>query len=192
MIDLASPEEDAPVTAFRFSRWAGKLIEGESPPGMAAESARVHVRSDGRVSIPVLAPRAVRYQLARFCLWEDQNPNEYRYRLVPSSLARARDGGLRVSHLISLLRRYADAVPPNIITALDRWVKHGTEARLQGVTVLRLASPQVLKTLRTSRAARFLGDPLGPTTIIVKSGAGEKVLAALVEMGYFGEILRDS
>jgi hypothetical protein len=191
-MDLASPGKDAPVTAFRFSHWAVKLIRGESPSGLAVESARVHVRSDGRVSIPVLAPRAVRYQLARFCLWEDPNPHEYRYRLVPSSLARARDGGLRVSHLTTLLHRYADAVPPNIITALDRWVEHGTEVRVQDVTILRLASPQVLKTLRSSRAARFLGDPLGPATIIVKSGAGEKVLAILAEMGYFGEIIRDS
>jgi hypothetical protein len=57
------------------------------------------------------------------------------------------------------------------------------------VTILRLSSPQVLKALRASRASRFLGDPLGPTTIIIKSGTGEKVLAALVEMGYLGEIL---
>jgi len=89
--------------------------------------------------------------------------------------------------LISLLRRYADAIPPNIITALDRWDEHGTEVRLQDVTILRLGSPQILQALRSSRAARFLGDPLGPTTVIIKQGAEEKVLAVLTEMGYFGE-----
>jgi len=192
IVDLAIPEEDAPVTAFRFSKWADQLITGEPPGGIPEENARVYVRSDGRVSTPTMAPRAVRYQLARFCLWEDPTSHEYRYRLVPSSLSRARDGGLQVSHLIALLRRYADVVPPNILTALNRWTEHGTEARLQDVTILRLSSPQVLKALRASQAARFLGDPLGPATIIVKSGAGEKVLAALVEMGYLGEILGDA
>jgi hypothetical protein len=151
----------------------------------------VHIRSDGRLSVPVLAPRAVRYQLARFCSWEDETVYEYRYRLAPSSLARARGDGLRVIHLLSLLRRHADVIPPNIITALERWDEHGTEVRLQDVTILRLGSPQILQTLRSSRAARFLGDPLGPATIIVKPGAGEKVLAFLAEMGYFGEVVGD-
>jgi hypothetical protein len=192
LIDLASPEADVPATAFRFSRWADKLIQGESPVGLSAENARAHIRSDGRVSIPAMAPRAIRYQLARFCLWGDPNPHEYRFRLTPSSLARARDAGLQVNHLRTLLHRYADTVPPNILTALDRWEAHGTEVRVQDVTILRLASPQILKLLRSSRAARFLGDPLGPVTIIVKPGAGEKVLAILAEMGYFGEIIQDS
>ncbi len=189
IIDLATPEEDTAVTAFRFSKWAGKLIKGEAPGRMPVENARVHLRSDGRVSIPILVPRAVRYQLARFCLWEDPSPYEYRYRLVPSSLAKAQDGGLRINHLIALLHHHADAVPPNIITALNRWEEHGTEVRIQDVTILRLSSPQILKALRASKAARFLGDPLGPATIIIKPGAGEKVLAALVEMGHLGEIL---
>jgi hypothetical protein len=189
ILDLAAPEEGSPAAAFRFSKWAGNLTEGEAPTEMSEEHARIHVRSDGRVSLPLLVPRAVRYQLARFCLWEDPYPYEYCYRIVPSSLAKARDGGLGVNHLMALLQRYADAVPPNIITALNRWVVHGTEVRIQDTTILRLSSPQVLKALRDSRAARFLGDPLGPVTIIVKPGAGEKVLAALVEMGHLGEII---
>ena len=45
----------------------------------------------------------------------------------------------------------------------------------------------MLQRLRSSRAARFLGDPLGPTTVIVKPGAASKVLSILAEMGYLGE-----
>ena len=45
----------------------------------------------------------------------------------------------------------------------------------------------MLKDLRASRAARFLGDPLGPTVIIVKAGAWEKVIAVLAELGYLAE-----
>jgi hypothetical protein len=191
ILDLASTGKDEPVNAFRFSGWAVPLLEGKPPQGMSEELDQVHIRSDGRLSVPVLAPRAVRYQLARFCSWEDETVYEYRYRLAPSSLARARGDGLRVIHLLSLLRRHADVIPPNIITALERWDEHGTEVRLQDVTILRLGSPQILQTLRSSRAARFLGDPLGPATIIVKPGAGEKVLAFLAEMGYFGEVVGD-
>jgi hypothetical protein len=187
MMDLAAPDEGEPAAAFKLSRWAGKIMLGQAPEALAEEKAQIHVRSDGRINVPVLGPRAVRYQLARFCLWEGGNVHEYRYRLTPSSLSKARTSGLRISHLISLLRRYADSIPPNIITALDRWDERGTEVRIQDVTILRLGSPQILKALRSSRASRFLGDPLGPTTIIIKQGAEEKVLAFLTEMGYFGE-----
>jgi hypothetical protein len=45
-----------------------------------------------------------------------------------------------------------------------------------------------LKALQDSRAARFLGIPLGPTAIMVKRGAEEKVLVALLEMGYLGKL----
>ena len=76
-----------------------------------------------------------------------------------------------------------------MVNALSRWEQRGTEARLQSVLILRLGSPELLQTLRGSRAARFLGDPLGPTTVIVKPGAGEKVLEILTEMGYLGEIV---
>lgn len=192
LLDLAAPEETAPVTAFRFSRWADSLLAGVPPQGLPEEHSKIHIRSDGRIGIPALAPRSIRYQLARFCYWEDENPHEYRYRLIPSSLSRAREQGLQVSHLLSLLRRYADVIPPNIVTALNNWETRGTAAQIQKTLVLKVGSPEILQALRGSRAARFLGEPLGPAAIIVKPGAGEKVLAALTEMGYLGELIGDA
>ena len=72
--------------------------------------------------------------------------------------------------------------------ALERWEERGTEARIEHPYVLRLSSPDILKELRSSRAVRFLGEPLGTTAIIVKPGAREKIIAILAEMGYLGEI----
>jgi len=189
--DLATKREDSPVSAFRLSTWAEYLMGTESTFVLPEENERISVRSDGRVSVSRLVPRAVRYQVARFCLWEDENQYEYRYRLSPSSLTRALDSGLKVKHLISLLHKNAETIPPNIMSALSRWDEHGSEVRIQKTSILRLGSPQILESLRKSRAARFLGDPLGPATIIVKNGAEEKVLAALSEMGFFGEIIND-
>jgi hypothetical protein len=70
---------------------------------------------------------------------------------------------------------------------LERWEEQGSQARLERLLVLRLSSAEILQELRASRAARFLGEPLGPTAVIVKPGTREKVLAALAEMGYLGE-----
>jgi hypothetical protein len=62
---------------------------------------------------------------------------------------------------------------------------------VEDILVLRLESPDILDALRSSRASRFLGDPLGPAAVVVKQGAWEKVLQALAELGYLGEIKSD-
>jgi hypothetical protein len=188
ILDLAAPAEGAGPAAFRFSRWGEALLSGAPPEGMEAEDDSLLLSSDARLRAPRLVPRAARYLVARFCSWESSSEEAYSYRLTAASLARAREQGLRVGHLLSLLRRHALTVPPSLAKALDRWEENGSEARLERLLILRLRSPEMLQALRTSRAARYLGDPLGPTTIIVKPGAGEKVIAALAEMGYLGEI----
>jgi hypothetical protein len=186
-MDISGLDGDQQFTAFKWSGWGKTLLKNLPPEGLPEENQIVYIRSDGRVGVPVLVPRTVRYQLARFCAWEIGNVHEYRYRLTPLSLSRAREAGLRVSHLVSLLRRYTESLPPNILTALDRWEKMGTQIKMQSAMILRVNAPQILDSLRESRAARYLGDPLSSTAIIVKGGTEEKVLAALVEMGYFGE-----
>jgi hypothetical protein len=77
------------------------------------------------------------------------------------------------------------------VRALERWDQLGVEAKVEQALILRVSSPDVLHALRQSRAARFLGDPLGPTTIILRPNAGEKVLSILAELGYLGEIIPD-
>jgi hypothetical protein len=54
--------------------------------------------------------------------------------------------------------------------------------------VLRLSEAAALKALRESRAARYLGEPLGPNAVEVKAGAAKNVLAVLMELGYLGEL----
>jgi len=192
ILDLAAPDEESPPAAFRLSHLGAALLKGKVPEGLPAEDKPVHVRSDGRISVPRLAPRDVRYQIARFCAWEAEKPDEYRYRLTPSSLARAREGGLRVGHLLGLLSKHAGGIPPNVTKALKDWEASGAEARIERHAVLRLSSPEMLAALRNSRAGRFLGDLLGPTTVIVKPGAEERVQAALIELGVLGEILDEN
>lgn len=189
VLDLAAPKAGKPITAFRASRWGEALLKGEAPQGLVEEKETLKVDSRGALRCPVRVPRAVRYQVARFCDWEGWDGSAYRYRLTPGSLERARRQGLNADHLLALLRRHAAAVPPALTTAVERWEAQGTQARLEQLVVLRVGSPEILHRLRASRAARFLGDPLGPTAVIVRPGAQEKVLAALAEIGYLGEIV---
>jgi hypothetical protein len=182
MVDLAAPEGQSAPAAFR-------IRDGDAPLSKP-ENGKVGVLSNGKITVPRLTPRAARYQIARFCEWEDEKEDGYPYRITPASLVRAREQGLKGEQLLGILQKHAAApLPPPFVRALQRWEANGSEARLEKLVVLRLSTPEVLNELRASKAARFLGEILGPTTVIVKDGAQPKVLAALAEMGLMAEIV---
>jgi hypothetical protein len=104
-------------------------------------------------------------------------------------LTRAKEQGLKAGQLLALLVKYTNGtVPPALVKALKQWEAHGTEVRVKNLLVLRVNRPEILEEVRKSKAAKFLGDVLSPTAVIVKSGAESKVLAALAELGLLAEI----
>jgi hypothetical protein len=189
LVDLAGPDEDAAPIAFRFSRWGEALLAGEPPAVENGEEGEPTLDSQGQVLVPRLAPRTLRYQIARFCAWLPMKRDNYAYRISPASLRRADQQGLQGKQLITLLQRHSTTpIPPNILQALERWGQHGTQVNFKEVVVLQVNHPKVLKTLQDSPAGRFLGPALGPTTVTVKADALERVTAALLQLGYFSEV----
>jgi hypothetical protein len=194
MLDLASAGTDTEISAFKTTkignRESGFVIRDPSNDSRLSniESGKLKVSSNGRISAPRSVPRSVRYQLARFCEWDEEKPDEYRYHVTPGSLMKARAQGLKVEHLLALLARHADAgIPPILVKALKRWEVNGTEARAESQVILRVSRPAVLEELRKSKAGRFLGEALGPTSVIIKAGAQARVMAALAELGFLAE-----
>ncbi len=179
-VDLAKAKETGDFTAFRLREKPAESIE---------EKGKIVATSSGRVSVARLALRVARYQISRFCDWEEsKNPEEYRYQITPASLRRATEQGLKPTHLVGLLRKFASAeVPPSLVSALRRWEGNGTEARVKTISVLRLSKPEDLRALRESKAGRFLGEVLSPTTVEIPADASPKIMAALIEMGIFME-----
>jgi hypothetical protein len=178
MVDLAAPGSGEPVAAFRINvnRTA------------SSEDGRSSVLSNGRITVPRQAPRVARYLLSRFCEWDLEKPDEYRYRVSTGSLKKAGTQGLKVSQLLGLLAKNASAeLPPAFVKALKRWEMNGTEARVELQTILKVRRPEVLEELRRSKAGRFIAETLGPVTVVVKSGSSSKVLAALAELGLLAE-----
>ena len=224
LLDLASSKAGSAPVAFRLSRWFALLVgsplsQNRNPlPDLPLEDAPVHLSAEGRLHLGMLTPRAVRYQIARFCQWEttphrlssprksssspssslsprekgpgDDGTTLYAYRITPAALERARSQGLRPSQLINLLRRHADGpLPPSLIQALERWEQSGTQAVIEKVTLLRVTSPEILAALRKSRANRFLAEALNETTVLVRPGMEEQLAAALAEAGYLGSVM---
>ena len=183
-VDLCVAEGATEPTSFR-------VVNSESHVA-SKEDKKLHISSQGLISIPRLAPRVVRYQVARFCEWGESKEDVYRYRLSTNSLTKAREQGLKVEHLLALLTRHTDAgVPPPLVKALKRWEVSGTEARVQSQIILKVSKPEVLEELRRSKAAKFLGEVLSPTTVIIKGGAIQKVMEALTELGLLTEVIAD-
>ncbi|MBI5842386.1 MAG: helicase-associated domain-containing protein [Chloroflexi bacterium] len=180
-VDLAFAEGSSVPTSFRIA-----ISDSRKS---SIEKEKLHIASNGKITAPRFTPRVVRYQLARFCEWDEEKADEYHYHVTPHSLTKAKEQGLKVEHLLALLAKHSDAgIPPVFVKALKRWEVSGTEARVETQVVLRVSRPEVLEEMRKSKAAKYLGEILGPTTVVVKSGAIQKVMEALTELGLLAEV----
>ncbi len=187
-LDLASAAPNEQPGAFRPSAWQASLQHAQAPAGLPVEDAKLHALADGRLRLPALLPRTARYQISRFCEWEEETPEEFRLRLTPASLERARQQGLTTAHLLALLRRHAAGpLPPTLLAALEHWEKYGLQANLEKTTLLRLTSPEILTALRKTRAARFIVENLTATVVTIRPGGEEAIRQALAELGYLSE-----
>ncbi|MEW6285426.1 MAG: helicase-associated domain-containing protein [Chloroflexota bacterium] len=191
-VDLSIAEGATEPTAFRV-RSNVPSQRSDIRPSTLDETGKIKVLSNGRIAVERTAPRVVRYQISRFCEWEEDGraakrtettQGEYKYRITVRSLAKAKEQGLKAEHLLVLLSKHAEAgIPPSLVKALKRWEVHGVEARVETQVVLRVSRSQVLEEMRKSKAAKFLGEVLSPTAVIVKSGAIQKVMEAMAELG---------
>ncbi|MCB9113249.1 MAG: helicase-associated domain-containing protein [Anaerolineales bacterium] len=179
-VSLASPEEGKEATSFSLL---------SSLPEKKEERGKITVASNGKIIVPRTFSRAVRYQLARFCEWDEPKGDDYLYRITAESLQRAAQQGLKAEQLLAMLVKYTkEAVPPALVKALKRWDAHGAEARVESLLVLRVSKPEILEEMRKSKAGKYLGEVLSPTAVIVKSGAIQKVMAELAELGLLVEV----
>ncbi|MBE0683932.1 MAG: helicase-associated domain-containing protein [Anaerolineales bacterium] len=190
-VDLASPEEGKEFTAFRVIE---SKVEGQKSRDLRPSTfdGKLNVSSNGRITISRYFSRAVRYQISRFCDWDSEKGDDYLYSVSAQSLRRAGEQGLKAEQLLALLVKYTNgSVPPAMVKALKRWDSHGAEARVESLLVLRVSRPEVMEEMRSSKAGKFLGELLSPTAVVVKSGAIEKVMAALAELGLLAEVISD-
>ena len=185
LIDLAGAAEDNRHLAFRVGKLFRDFVGGSGPSLPTMKPDPIQIRSKGEIRVTMDVAHKVRYQIARFCEWGPYKADAYYYFITPASLTRAEKQGLKVAHLLSLLKNHTEAIPPNVMAALERWYKQGIQASISQKTIMRLGSPAVLKALKKSPAERYILEQLGPTVVIIKEGSEEKIAQALVELGFF-------
>lgn len=178
---------------FRLTELGQDLINNAEPPAFPNELGKITMMKSTLISVPAATPRWVRYMIARMCEWVGRQTDTYLYRITPDSLAIARKQNLYPSHLLKLLQRFSATPPrPSLTRALQRWEENGTEAVVETVEVIRASSPMIISRLRDSQAARFLGEPLSATAVILKPGTRDMVLRALADQGYLAEVKKES
>jgi hypothetical protein len=184
--DLGGPTPESPPDAFRLTSFAPLLSAPQEAIGLGTDaSARVSLEFDGRLHVPLAASRAQRYQIARITTWERLDDAGHHYRLTPSSLQLAARQNLQVTHVRTILETATGRpLPAALARAIERWAASGAEAHLDRTLVLRVSSRRVLEELRRNRAtARYLGEPLGPTAILISQRDWERLCAATARLG---------
>jgi hypothetical protein len=97
--------------------------------------------------------------------------------------------GLKIGQLVALINRYArKPLPQNILLGLERWEKHGQEANIGSVLVLKVKSEIILDQLMASPVNKYILSRQNPTTAEITADSLPFIKAALIDMGVFAEI----
>ena len=185
LADLAGAEANAPASEFRLTPLFVSLTS-DSEFLVPENPQRLALHATATITVPINAPRADRYQAARLSDWlQPTEPDSYAYRLTPASLRRAQLQGIDLRQAQAFLQRASGApLPPAVQRALQRFAQHRSEVRLQPTVVLRVSSEALLQQLQQHpHVGSFLGERLGPLTVMVPERSWEKLRAALLDYG---------
>ena len=185
-LGLLELDKSASPSCFRLSSAFGYLtglLEAKAP-GFPVENAPILVNPSGKLEMTAFTPRLARYQASRFGEVLRNGPDSFDFQITPQSLKIASKQGLKVSHLLKLLRDYGRQQPsPAFIQLLKRWEEKGRESWIDQPLVLHLPNSEILQALKASPAAAALGDVLGPISVVVKPGSEKRVQVALARLG---------
>jgi hypothetical protein len=74
--------------------------------------------------------------------------------------------------------------PEGILKAVERWGRKGSEANLERQTILQVDDPEILIMLADDKTARrYMGEKLGPISVIVEARKWRKLQEAALRLG---------
>lgn len=193
MDPIQDPADDSNLSAFRITLFGRRILNrfgGEDVPEAIARVETPSVSVDGRILIPARVQPVLRYHLARYCDWEELRADRWTFRLTPSSLRLAKENGLKVSGLVSLMRRsLGSAVPGMLLNAVEAWDKNETEAEIERVILVRDRSEKRIDTVLASKdCARYVVARLNPTTLIISAKGIKAIRRKMAELGVLTEV----
>ena len=189
ILDLAVGKEGTQPFAFRKSDWADKLLDKKPVEYSTREISKFTLRKSGAILLQKNTQRELRYQIARFCVWEKIQRKYYRYKISQTAVRRAKAQHISTSQIKMLFQKSAKKpIPRNILVALDRWDKKQSQINLGKHILIRVVSPDILDQIEKSSAKRYIRERLNGTTAVTTPDDIRRLEDALIEMGYFADI----
>jgi len=176
--------------SFRFTAYGAAFVKSAEWPAPSEISFTPEVTPEGVVRYAFAASRYERFQLARLTDWSEPADGLAVYRFTPASLNRAVKQGVKIGAILAFLQKLvgAETLPPTLTGALRRWERVGSEAVLRDTLILKLKTPDLLKTLqRTPALKRYLGEVLGPTAVAVRREDLPRLREVLAELGILAD-----
>jgi hypothetical protein len=170
--------------SFSLTSTGAALLGFETDQPIAQERGHFLIHADATIDVSA-ARRYDRFQLARVADLIGTRAGEYRYRLTPSSLARAASQKIDAPKVVTFLARAAGQDPPPSVTkAIERWAAKGTEVKVDRAVIVRVKDAAILKRLQESPKTRGISiEVLGPTAARINERDWSKLVAVLAEAG---------
>ena len=176
--DLAQP------VVFRLTATGAALLGFDLDQPVIKPVQHFVVRATAVIEVAA-ARRYDRFQLARVADLIGFDGEDYRYRLTPSSLARAASQKIDAPKVLDFLARaQGQGVPPSLSKAIHRWAGKGTEVKVERAIIVRVKDAAILKRLQESPKTRNISiEPLGPTAARINEKDWPKLVSILAEAG---------
>jgi hypothetical protein len=184
--------------AFRLTRLGLALLGREEWPSEPDPETHVTIDPRGVISVPAVASRYQRYQIARFSSWlpaplpsVGPDDGKYLYQLTARALERAREQSFRLrQHIIPFIQRLsAHSIPRSVMAMLDAWEEQPDQIVVHDAVVLEAKDLGIDERIKSNAQIRqWLGRPLGPHTYMVMRRHLTSLLNALREMGIMPQI----
>lgn len=187
IVQLGQDKQEGPVTSFRSTQLSVLLEDPHSKLPLVVESGKATIRADGQISVPRLAPRSTRYQLARILDWERQEEHNYHYRLSIRAIREADRQNLNIKQVRSVLMQASETdLPPSVLKALQRFELQSYDAKIDQYHLLTVSDESIMESIRThSSTKRFLHEVLNERTAVVRRDQWKQLIQAAVRLGIF-------
>ncbi len=174
----------AKPSAFRLSSIGAACLGFDVDQPAIKPAQHFIVRADAMIEVAT-PRRHDRFQVARVAELIGFDGDDYRYRLTPSSLARAASQKIDAPKVLDFLTRAAgQGVPPSLAKAIQRWASKGTEVKVERAIVVHVKDAAILKRLQESPKTRGITlEVLGPTAARINEKDWPKLVSILAEAG---------
>lgn len=174
--------------AFRLTSLGRALLTQGQVTIPASEAGKLVVQPSFQVLVLGSVRLAWLVYLDFFAERQQADPRVFAYRLSRDSIYRAQQAGLDVPQIVRFLEEASGVeLPQNVRRSLEEWGAHHERIIFRsGVSLLQAADADLLERLMTEpQIGSHLARALSPEVALVRQGAGQPLVDALVAQGLF-------